>query len=61
LILGDDNAAVDMSSMAAMGVSAPQLNQPGQNVAKIYEAESENIQLAVHDYVLDGIKERMIM
>ncbi len=61
LILGDDNAAVDMSSMAAMGVSAPQLNQPGQNVAKIYEAESENIQLAVHDYVLDGIKERMII
>ena len=56
----DDNAAADLYAM--QGVPNPQMSMfgAGQDIHKMFQVEAENLELVVHEFVLDGIEERML-
>jgi hypothetical protein len=59
LILGGGNSA---GGMAAMGANPAMMNmqQPGMDFNKLYQAEAENLELVKHSYLLDGIEDRIL-
>lgn len=59
LILGNGNSA---GGMAAMGANPAMMNmqQPGTDFNKLYQAEAENLELVKHDYLLDSIEQRIM-
>lgn len=59
LILGTGNSA---GGMAAMGANPAMMNmqQPGMDFNKLYKAEAENLELVKHNYLLDGIEQRIL-
>ncbi|KAF8421424.1 integral membrane protein DUF106-domain-containing protein [Tirmania nivea] len=63
-ILGNDNAADQMSQqMQQMNPgSTANMFAPGQDPNKMYLAEAENLEVAAgqHEYVLEGIEDRML-
>jgi hypothetical protein len=59
LILGDSNSAGGVQAMGGMPAQA-MFNQPGVDFTKLYIAEAENLDLVRHEYLLDGIEERII-
>jgi ER membrane protein complex subunit 3 len=44
-----------------MAQSTPQANpMAGQDPDKLFRAEAENLELVKHEYLMDGIEERLI-
>ncbi|KAI8867766.1 DUF850-domain-containing protein [Ramicandelaber brevisporus] len=65
LLLGEDNAADgmrDMQAMNAIGAPNPAQMTPGQGqeMHKSFLAESENLQLAVHEWDLANVENRLL-
>lgn len=62
-LLGNDNAAVQMmgQQMAiAGGAPGAGMIQPGQDVDKMFLAEAEQLEVLGHQWILDGVVERML-
>ncbi|KAG8530829.1 uncharacterized protein KY384_004186 [Bacidia gigantensis] len=60
-ILGDDNAANQMAQqMAQMNPGANNMFQPGQDPDKAFLAEVENLEVIEHEYILDGVEDRIL-
>jgi hypothetical protein len=57
LILGTGNSAGGIVQTAN---PAAAMMQPGTDVSKLHLAEAENLQLVKHDYLLEGIEDRII-
>lgn len=60
LLLGDDNAAGSMNDMNAMNGGAMAAFGPGQDPAKMFAAESENLEVAKHAWIDTGIEDRIL-
>eukprot|EP00741_Cyanophora_paradoxa_P017344 tig00020961_g16754.t1 len=58
LLLGDTSNIMDESKMMTMQMQA--MNQPGQDVAKMYAGERENIDLMQHVWLVDQ-SEKMLL
>ncbi|KAI8801139.1 integral membrane protein DUF106-domain-containing protein [Cladochytrium replicatum] len=58
LILGEDNAADGTKDMAQMQMNPMQ--QPQQDMSKIFQSEKEFLDLADHQSVLVGVEERLL-
>ncbi|PLB50720.1 transmembrane protein [Aspergillus steynii IBT 23096] len=61
-ILGSDNAASQMTQQMAGMNPAAGMNpfQPGQDPDKLYQSEAENLEVAEHFCILNGIEERIL-
>lgn len=62
LILGDGssaNGSMDMMQMQQMGQSNP-MQQPAE-VAKMFTSEAEFFELAVHEFSLDDVENRVLI
>ncbi|KAI9890061.1 MAG: ER membrane complex subunit 3 [Vezdaea aestivalis] len=61
-ILGNENGADQMSQQ--MGMMSPgagaNMFGPGSDPSKMFESEAENLEVAEHDYVLEGIEARLL-
>jgi len=58
-ILGSENSANQMAQqMQQMNPGA--MMQPNQDPDKMFQAEAENLEVLEHDYLLDGIEERIL-
>lgn len=40
--------------------SSAQMFQPGQDPDKAFQAEAENLEVIEHEYILDGVEERLL-
>ena len=61
LLLGEENAAGSVNDMNAMNnPSAMQAFAPGQDPSKMFAAETENLEVATHDWICDGIEDRIL-
>jgi len=59
-ILGSDNSANQMAQqMAQMNPTAGMMG-PGNDPDKMFLSEAENLEVIEHDYVLEGIEERLL-
>jgi len=43
-----------------MNPAAQQPNMVGQDPDKLFQAEAENLELVQHDWILEGIEERLL-
>ncbi|KAK9454189.1 integral membrane protein DUF106-domain-containing protein [Dipodascopsis uninucleata] len=62
IILGSNNSA-NGSAMDMAGVNPAMMTQglqPGQDIYKMHLSEAENIELAMHQYLLDDIEDRIL-
>jgi len=61
-LLGSDNAASQVAQqMGQMGPGqGANMFGPGQDPYKQYAGEAENIEVLAHDYLLDGIEDRLL-
>ncbi|KAA6410041.1 MAG: DUF850 domain [Lasallia pustulata] len=62
-ILGDENAASQMAQqMSQMNpqASGAGMFQPGQDPDKMFQSEAENLEVAEHWYILEGIEDRIL-
>ncbi|MCJ1449808.1 ER membrane complex subunit 3 [Mycoblastus sanguinarius] len=61
-ILGNDNAASQMAQqMAQMNPGGGAgMFQPGQDPDKIFQSEAENLEVVEHEYILEGVEERLL-
>lgn len=61
LLLGDDNAAGGMNDMNAMnGGGAMQALAPGQDISKMFIAETENLEVATHTWINADVEDRVL-
>ena len=56
------NAAANQMAqqMSQMNPGANQMFQPGQDPDKAFLSEAENLEVIEHEYILDGIEERIL-
>ncbi|KAL8952940.1 MAG: hypothetical protein Q9222_001159 [Ikaeria aurantiellina] len=71
-ILGNDNAYLkETDSRVAANQMAQQMSQmnpgaganmfqPGQDPDKVFQSEAENLEVLEHEYILNGIEERLL-
>lgn len=59
LLLGDNNAAGSLNDMNAMGGGMSPF-APGQDPSKMFAAEAENLEVATHHWICDGIEDRIL-
>ncbi|KAL8683833.1 MAG: hypothetical protein Q9186_000176 [Xanthomendoza sp. 1 TL-2023] len=61
-ILGNDNAANQMAQqMSQMNPGAgANMFQPGQDPDKVFQSETENLEVLEHEYILKGVEERLL-
>jgi len=56
------SVAAENSMMPNMGMNpaAQQPNMVGQDPDKLFQAEAENLELVQHEWILEGIEERLL-
>ncbi|CAD6589708.1 MAG: ER membrane complex subunit 3 [Alectoria sarmentosa] len=61
-ILGNDNAANQMAQqMSQMNPGAGAgMFQPGQDPDKMFQSEAENLEVVEHEYILEGVEDRLL-
>ncbi|KAK9472127.1 integral membrane protein DUF106-domain-containing protein [Dipodascopsis tothii] len=61
ILLGSNNSASGSMDMGGMNPAMmSQGLQPGQDTYKMFLSEAENLELTVHEYLLDDIEERVL-
>lgn len=73
LILGDDNGSPPFDRLTIAAESSAMMPQMGMNPAagqtnplaaqdpdKLFQAEAENLELVQHEWILDGVEERLV-
>lgn len=59
-ILGDDNAASQMTQQMAQMNASANMFAPGQDPNKLFQNEAENLEVMEHRWILDGVEERLL-
>uniref|UniRef100_A0A060T0E3 ER membrane protein complex subunit 3 n=1 Tax=Blastobotrys adeninivorans TaxID=409370 RepID=A0A060T0E3_BLAAD len=60
LILGGSNSAGGVGNVSPNPGAMPGMQRPGTETVKMYRAEAENLHIARHEYLLEGVEDRVL-